>query len=476
MTKAIVIGSGIGGAAVAGLLAQKGLEVTLFERNSFPGGKAGSYERDGFVFDIGVHYSLLGERGPLGIVARRLNANVSFLTHDPCIKLVWGDRSYDVPKRFKGIIPLLKVSALLGLKPFNLVKNGLLMRKMVSAQSVKDVEPYYETTLKDFVEKYTDDTELHNLLYLLCGIMLAVPPDVASTGEFMWGLSSFLGAESPAYPKGGFGMIPKAYIDAMARFGGQARFNEGAKRIIVENGRVTGVQTTKGVYPADVVVSNAGLRNTLALAGKEHFPAPYEKRASGYVDSYGGITIKYGLSCQPTDVPLTFYCPKNFNVEAFLGPMSRGNVPDEDPPLYIPAPSVIDPSLAPEGKHVLLVGTMVPNKLDDQAQVQRLISKVDQKTMALFPHLRGHIEFKHTTDLRYMANICGRETGDVIGIGQRFDQAGKNKPDARMPVQGLYLVGCDAGGNGVGTEQAANSAINVCEMVLTDVGARTRLS
>jgi prolycopene isomerase len=51
---------------------------------------------------------------------------------------------------------------------------------------------------------------------------------------------------------------------------------------------------------------------------------------------------------------------------------------------------------------------------------------------------------------------------------QSYDQVGENKPDPRTPVEGLYLVGCDAGGRGIGTEQAADSALKVSKMILSE--------
>ena len=81
--RAVVIGSGIGGSAVAALLAKQGFQVLLLERNRFPGGKAGSYEREGFTCDMGVHYAGRGERGPLGEVARQVSANLRFIKRDP---------------------------------------------------------------------------------------------------------------------------------------------------------------------------------------------------------------------------------------------------------------------------------------------------------------------------------------------------------------------------------------------------------
>ena len=48
-----VIGSGFAGLATAAILAKQGYEVTIFEKNDQPGGRAGLWEKDGFSFDLG---------------------------------------------------------------------------------------------------------------------------------------------------------------------------------------------------------------------------------------------------------------------------------------------------------------------------------------------------------------------------------------------------------------------------------------
>ncbi len=53
--RVVVIGSGVGGAGCAALLAEKGFDVTVLERNGFAGGKGVSFEKDGFTYDTGVH-------------------------------------------------------------------------------------------------------------------------------------------------------------------------------------------------------------------------------------------------------------------------------------------------------------------------------------------------------------------------------------------------------------------------------------
>jgi phytoene dehydrogenase-like protein len=85
--RVVVIGSGVGGAGIGVLLAHKGFEVMLLEKNAFTGGKATSFERDGFIYDFGVHYSARGERGPLGDITRIIGGDLRFLNPSPYARL-----------------------------------------------------------------------------------------------------------------------------------------------------------------------------------------------------------------------------------------------------------------------------------------------------------------------------------------------------------------------------------------------------
>ena len=55
--------------------------------------------------------------------------------------------------------------------------------------------------------------------------------------------------------------------------------------------------------------------------------------------------------------------------------------------------------------------------------------------------------------------------GETIGLGQIVGQCGDQKPSVRAPICGLFYVGCDAGGSGIGTQQAIESGMRVADEV-----------
>lgn len=64
--------------------------------------------------------------------------------------------------------------------------------------------------------------------------------------------------------------------------------------------------------------------------------------------------------------------------------------------------------------------------------------------------------------------ILGGKESSVVGISQSVGQVGVDRPSSVLPIEGLYLVGGDAGGWGIGTELAAQSAIDCAELILSN--------
>jgi hypothetical protein len=102
---------------------------------------------------------------------------------------------------------------------------------------------------------------------------------------------------------------------------------------------------------------------------------------------------------------------------------------------------------------------------------QKLWDKGDEIMFKVFPELPAHIESKeyystHDVSVLTRDQVLPYQGGECIGLGQIVGQCGRHKPSPKAPVQGLFYVGCDAGGRGIGIHQATDSGINVANMVL----------
>src|SRR5450755_1032175 len=89
-----------------------------------------------------------------------------------------------------------------------------------------------------------------------------------------------------SYPRGGAIAIPSTYVRLARELGAEVRIGTGARRILVEHGRVRGVELSDGtVLPANVV----------GLVGPEHFPQEYVDRVHTLRGSFIAVQAKIAL-------------------------------------------------------------------------------------------------------------------------------------------------------------------------------------
>jgi phytoene dehydrogenase-like protein len=299
-------------------------------------------------------------------------------------------------------------------------------------------------------------------------LLTVISYDQVSAGEFLWCFANAFRKNTLGVPRGGSREIPGAFLRAFSRDGGELRLGSEVARIIVRDGKVRGVATAEGEeIAADIVVSNAGIKRTLELTGEEHFPAEYVSYVKGLSYSRAFITTKYGLDRRVVDLP----APSFFNVPAvdpdhMFDYIDAGGVP-EDPFLFTPFPSEWDPYAAPPGKQLIICGVPGPIEVtkENVAQCDRILDRAEERLLELFPVVGKHIEWKMRSHIAHTASITGKPTGECIGLAQCVGQTGVHKPQPWTPVEDLWLVGADAGVRGVGTEQAAGSAIYVANLL-----------
>lgn len=446
--RVVVIGSGIGGAGAAALLAAKGYDVTLLERNGFPGGKAASFEKEGFVYDTGVHAVGSGGKGPLGEINDIVGGDLRWAQIQGN-RIAIGERVATFPHDYGSDEAILAILDGIGVLPENRDDCYVCFKELSTMKPAAEMEELETVPLKEYVDRYTDDRQFHQMMNATCGMLIVVTYYTGSTSEFIYCFANMAANANLSYPKGGMGAIAASYIRALERMGGRMEYGRPAEEILVEGGRVRGVRAG-GRIDADIVVSNMGLQPTAVMVA-DHLPVDYYERAMAYRSSYGAVSVKYALDAEVVQCPMTLWMPDlndSESLEKYVG-------------IMYPVPSIPDPDLAPEGCQLVLAGAVLSPDPEKKELNRQVLDRIEATMRMLHPGIEDHVIWKLRTDVGYTAGISGRRLGEVIGISQDVRQVGGNRPSQKMPVEGLYLVGADAGGRGIGTEMAAESALNL---------------
>lgn len=481
---AIVIGAGFGGASCAGLLAKRGLKVLVIEKNARAGGKAMSISKNGFTCSpwviigapvVGNLYQVVldelgvsdlakilvpGTQGSLFKTSsgeyKRLPQMPEGVAMDPNVLFDW----LEVPQDVRG--STLQFMAELTLMPREqaLKLHGTTFDSWLRARNVpKSVYAF--------------------LVSLCCDGMFMVPVDTLDAGEAITSLQAMFLRNGGVFCEGGWGRVAEAYCEAVRRNGGTVRMGERVKEILVEDGEVRGVVTAKGTYRAPIVISNAGIQPTmLKLIKPEHLDKAYVSRIKSLVPSWSLVGYRYFLSGPITDAPYGVLISQDspWSLERF-NKAKRGEASKEGV-VYFEIPSNYDPVCTPKGKHIVLTGAFAPASPDmSKEELMSWVNAGEELMFKAFPQMESLIEEKDLYTTKDVSNLTREATvpgtgGETIGLGQIIGQCGPDKPSIQGPLRGLYIVGADAGGTGVGTQMAIESGMNVATAVKRDFEMR----
>jgi prolycopene isomerase len=472
----IVIGAGFGGSACAGLLAKKGVKVLLVEKNARAGGKAMSLSKNGFTYTAWVVIGAPVEGNLYQVVLDELE--VSDLA-----KLAITQTQGSIYKTAAGKYTLLP-SMPAGQTDPNVIFEWL---EIEEARRPEALQFFVEMTLMPpekvrelsgvTFETWIAGKNVPRPLYaflvsLCCDGMFMVPVDSLDAAEAITSLQQMFTRGGGVFCEGGFGRIAEAYCEAVRRNGGSVLMGTRTEKILVEDGCVTGVETKQGIFRAPIVISNAGIQPTvLKLVGESHFDKSYVNYIKDLVPSYSLLGHRYFLSRPVTDRPygVIFSSESPWSLERFN--LAREGKASREGVLYYEVPANYDPDAAPEGKQMLMTGSFCPPDPNlDKQEIEAWAKAGEEILFGAFPEMESLIESKELYTTRSVSNATRDSAvpgagGETIGLGQIAGQCGAQKPSIKAPICGLFYVGCDAGGTGVGTQQAIESGINVADAV-----------
>lgn len=191
------------------------------------------------------------------------------------------------------------------------------------------------------------------------------------------------------------------------------------------------------------------------VIGAEHFDKEYVDYVNALKYSWGGTTVKLAVDGHLTDLKMLSQFG-TLDQEKFYEDLAKGIIPEEVN-FFMSNPSNYSKSAAPEGKQMICF--TCPHQLDLPEEIEaRLVDKMMVTAEKYIPGLSEHIIIKEVLFNSDIMTASGKG-GAGIGIGQVAGQTGAYRPKIKLPVEGAYVVGAAAGGAGVGTELAVNSAI-----------------
>jgi phytoene dehydrogenase-like protein len=472
----IVVGAGFGGSSCAGLLAKRGLKVLLVDKNAVAGGKAMSLSKNGFTYTAWVVIGAPVEGNLYQVVLDELG--VSDLA-----TLVVPGGSGSIYQTSEGKYVRMPDAPSEHLDP-NLIFEWLEIPEdqrgpalqffaemtMMLPEQVKALEG---SNFRDWIKGANVPDPLYAFIVsLCCDGMFMVPADSLDASEAVASLQKIFTRGGGIFCKGGYGRVAEAYCEAVRRYGSDVMMSTRVKQILVENGRAVGISTDKGEFRAPIVISNAGLQPTaLRLVGEEHFDKSYASYVKDLIPSYSLLGYRYFLSKPITETPfgVIFSDESPWTLERFT--RARAGEAPRKGVLYYEVPSNIDPESAPEGKQLIITGSFCPPNPDMSKEEIAAWAEAGEETLfGAFPELPSCIESKELYTTRSVSNATRESAvpgagGETIGLGQIVGQCGDQKPSIKAPIAGLYYVGADAGGTGIGTQQAIESGMNVADAV-----------
>jgi phytoene desaturase len=489
--RAAVVGSGFGGLAVAIRLQTAGFATTLFEQDAQPGGRARVFRQAGFTFDAGPTVitapqcleELFTEAG------RSLRDYVQLVPVTPFYRLIWDDGvrfDYDGdaenmraqiakrrPRDVAGYLRFVQYAKQvydkgyteLAAEPFlrftDMVRVAPQLARLRADRSV------YQT-----VSRFVRDEHLRQALSFHTLLVGGNPFETSSIYTLIHHLERAWGVW---FPLGGTGALVQALVKLFEELGGRLELGTPVQRIeLLRNGSVTHrVTTPRGAEVFDLVVSNADLHHTYADLLRGEPSAERTRRKLVSLDwSMSLFVLYFGTNRTYRDQIAHHTVLFGPRYKALLKDIFHGKHLPDDFSLYLHAPTITDPSLAPDGCDAFYVLSPVPHlghaPIDWKARAPEYAERILKYLESYLPDLRKHVVTQRAFTPADFRDELNAYHGAAFSCSPNLTQSAWFRPHNRdASIPGLYLVG--AGTHpGAGVPGVVNSAKATARVILED--------
>ncbi|MBU2670122.1 phytoene desaturase [Actinoplanes bogorensis] len=447
--RVVIVGAGLGGLACALHLAAAGRQVTVVERESVPGGRAGKLSMQGYEFDTGPTVLTMPEliEEPLAAVGEKLSDWLELTPLDPAYRAYYPDGS-TLDVRTDTVRMAAEIARVCGAReadgylrfvdfarqlwklerdhfidrnldtPVDLVNLNLL--KLLGLGGFRRLQPK--------INQYFRDPRTQRIFSFQAMYAGLAPHDALAIYAVIAYLDSVAGVY---FPKGGMHAVPRALAGAAEKHGVTFRYDTTVIEVETANGRATGVLTADGErIPADVVVLNPDL----PIAKRDLLPPARPRK------------LKYSPSCVVLHIGSKQGYTKTAHHNIHFGStwhrtfdeiIDRGQLMS-DPSLLVTNPTHTDPSLAPAGRHSYYVLAPTPNLFAGPMDWRGGLAERYAASLVRTLEQRGYIGFGEGIEVQRIITPAdweeqGMAAGTPFAAAHTFAQTGPFRPSNLHP-------------------------------------------
>lgn len=500
----IVIGSGPSGLATAAVLSKAGQKVLVLEQHYTAGGYSHTYARNGYEWDVGLHY--IGDMESNSVGARIIN----YMTDDKLKfskmadvydRLYFGDETYDLrvgkqnqaedlkkwfPDETEAIDAYMQMLSQTNkaVKFYFLSKLLTVGQRRWYSKLIKFITPgYVHGTTYDALRSITSNEKLISVLTGQWGDY-GLPPRESSfmmhtmvTTHYMHG--------GGYYPVGGASQIARNSIPVIQQSGGEVFTYAAVEEILIENDKAVGVKMADGhIIKAPKVVSSAGVFNTFNKLLPQDLVerTGYKKQLPTVSSSSGHLCMYIGLKGTTEELGLpntNFWIYPDSDYQKHVDTF-RQDHNTTFPVVYISFPSSKDPDFDKNypGRSTIEIiapadyslfekwkGTPWGQRGEEYEQLkedfsQRMLEHLYEK----LPQLRGKIDYYETSTPLSTEYFNYYDRGELYGINHNPERMAQDWLQPKTKIDGLYLTGQDVFSCGI-VAAAISGLLTACRIM-----------
>ncbi|TXN34302.1 phytoene desaturase [Flagellimonas hymeniacidonis] len=457
MKKIIIIGSGFSSLSASCYLAKAGFDVEIFEKNDTVGGRARQFIKDGFTFDIGPSWYWMpdifdkffadfGKKTSDYYQLDKLNPAYQIFFDDDIITI--GDCMEKICEEFEriesGSAAHLKSFIHKAQENYDIAINKVVLRpglspmELVTKETILRVDQFFKTISHEVRKRFKNPKLISTLEFpvLFLGAKPSKTPSFYSFMNFAdFGLGTW-------HPKGGMYEIIKAMRGLAEELNVKIHTDSPVNKILVQNGKVAGINSNSKTHLADIVVSGADYHHSETLLDSENrqYSENYWSKKT-YAPSSLLFYVGFNKKLQNIEHHNLFFDTdfEKHAQEIYDTPKWPSN-----PLFYANFPSVTDASMAPEGAETGFFLVPIAPGLEDTPELrdQYFDIVIDRFVKRTKQDVKNSIIFKESFCVNDFIEQYNSYKGNAYGMANTLRQTAFLRPNLKSSkVKNLFFTG-----------------------------------